>query len=79
MLVKDIMAAIEAAAPTLYQESYDNTGLQVGNPDMEVFGVLISLDVTEAVMDEALGRGCNMLVCHHPVIFSGIKRLAGRN
>jgi dinuclear metal center YbgI/SA1388 family protein len=79
MLVKDIMAAIEAAAPTLYQESYDNTGLQVGNPGAEVTGVLISLDVTEAVMDEARERGCNMLVCHHPVIFSGIKRLAGRN
>ncbi len=78
MLVKDIIAAIEAAAPTQYQESYDNTGLQVGNPDAEITGVLISLDVTEAVLDEALQRGCNMLVCHHPVIFSGLKRLAGR-
>ena len=78
MLVKDIMAAIEAVAPTQYQESYDNTGLQVGNPDNEVTGVLISLDVTEAVLDEALERRCNMLVCHHPVIFSGLKRLAGR-
>ncbi len=78
MLVKDIIGAIEAAAPTIYQESYDNSGLQVGNPEAEVTGVLISLDVTEAVLDEAMERGCNMLVCHHPVIFSGIKRLAGR-
>jgi len=78
MRVKDITAAIEAAAPALYQESYDNTGLQVGDPDSEVTGVLISLDVTEVVLDEAIERGCNMVVCHHPVIFSGLKRLAGR-
>ncbi len=79
MLVKDIISAIEAVAPTVYQESYDNTGLQVGNPDAEVTGVLISLDVTEALLDEALQRGCNMVVAHHPVIFSGIKKLVGRN
>ena len=79
MLVKDIMSAIEAIAPTVYQESYDNTGLQVGNPDAEVTGVLISLDVTEAVLEEAIQLGCNMIVAHHPLIFSGIKKLAGRN
>ena len=79
MLVKDILAAIEAFAPPLYQESYDNVGIQVGNPDAEVTGVLLSLDVTEAVLDEAMQRGCSMVVCHHPVIFSGIKRLTGRN
>jgi len=79
MKVKDIIQAIEEAAPPLYQESYDNSGLQVGDREGEVKGVLISLDVTEAVLDEAMERGCNMVVAHHPVIFSGIKQLSGRN
>ena len=79
MQVKDVMQAIEEKAPRLYQESYDNSGLQVGNPEDEVKGILISLDVTEAVLDEALERGCNMIVAHHPLIFYGIKRLSGSN
>ncbi len=79
MQVKDITAAIEAVAPLIYQESYDNSGLQVGNNSDELTGVLITLDVTEQVLDEAIARGCNMVVCHHPVIFSGLKRITGRN
>ncbi|OJW83459.1 MAG: Nif3-like dinuclear metal center hexameric protein [Bacteroidetes bacterium 46-16] len=79
MKVKDIIRAIEEAAPPIYQESYDNAGLQVGNPEAEVTAVLISLDVTEAIVDEAIERGCNMIVAHHPVIFFGIKRLSGRS
>ncbi|MCW3122964.1 MAG: NGG1p interacting factor 3 protein [Flavipsychrobacter sp.] len=79
MLVKDIIAAIEVYAPLVYQESYDNCGLQVGNLDDEVKGVLISLDVTEAILDEAIERGCNMIVSHHPLIFSGLKKISGRN
>lgn len=79
ILVKDIIAAIEMKAPLVYQESYDNSGLQVGNPDDEVRGVLISLDVTEAILDEAIARGCNMIVSHHPLIFSGLKKISGRN
>jgi dinuclear metal center YbgI/SA1388 family protein len=79
MLVKDIIQAIEAIAPPVYQEGYDNCGLQVGDPAAEVKGVLISLDTTEAVLDEAMQRGCNMIVSHHPLIFSGLKRLTGRN
>ena len=78
MLVNDIIQAIEAAAPPVYQESYDNCGLQVGNPQTEVTGVLICLDVTEQVVDEAIARGCNMIVAHHPLIFSGLKRISGR-
>jgi putative NIF3 family GTP cyclohydrolase 1 type 2 len=54
MLIKDIISAIEAYAPTMYQESYDNCGLQVGNPYDEATGVLITLDVTEDILDEAL-------------------------
>ncbi|MES2701342.1 MAG: Nif3-like dinuclear metal center hexameric protein [Bacteroidota bacterium] len=78
MLVKDIIRAIEDYAPTVYQESYDNSGLQVGDTDAEVTGVLISLDVTEAIVEEALKRGCSMIVAHHPLIFSGLKRISGR-
>ena len=79
MLIKHIIQAIEAMAPPVYQESYDNAGIQVGNPDAEATGVLISLDVTEAVLDEAISRGCNMIVSHHPLIFSGIKKITGKN
>jgi len=78
MLVKEIINAIEAFAPPVYQESYDNSGLQVGNPAEEVTGVLISLDVTEAIVNEAINRGCNMIVVHHPLLFSGLKRITGR-
>lgn len=79
MLVKHIMSAIEEVAPAMYQESYDNCGLQVGDPDDEVRGILITLDVTEAILDEARQRGCNMIVSHHPLIFSGLKKIMGRN
>jgi dinuclear metal center YbgI/SA1388 family protein len=78
MLVKDIIIAIEHVASPAYQESYDNSGLQVGNTDDEVTGVLISLDVTETILEEAIHRGCNMIVAHHPLIFSGIKQISGR-
>jgi dinuclear metal center YbgI/SA1388 family protein len=77
MKVSEIIKVLEDAAPLAYQESYDNSGLQVGDRTMDVSGVLISLDVTEAILDEAISRGCNMVVAHHPVIFSGLKRLTG--
>lgn len=79
MLVKEVIDAIETFAPPVYQESYDNCGLQVGKNDDEVTGILISLDVTESVLDEALERRCNMIVSHHPLIFSGLKKIIGRN
>ena len=79
MRVKDIIDTIETFAPPVYQESYDNCGLQVGKNDDEVTGVLISLDVTETILEEAMQRGCNMIVSHHPLIFSGLKKITGRN
>lgn len=79
MLVKDIMGAIEVVAPVIYQESYDNCGLQVGEATDEVTGVLLTLDVTEEVLDEAMHNKCNMIVAHHPLIFSGLKCISGRN
>lgn len=77
--VQDLARVLEAAAPLAYQESYDNAGLQCGDPHMEVSGVLIALDCTPAVVDEALRRGCNVVVVHHPLIFRPLKRLTGAN
>jgi dinuclear metal center YbgI/SA1388 family protein len=79
MQAKEIIQAIEAYAPLQYQESYDNSGLQVGDANAEVKGVLLTLDVTEAIVQEAIQRGCNMIVAHHPLIFSGLKRITGRS
>ncbi|RIY08653.1 Nif3-like dinuclear metal center hexameric protein [Hymenobacter rubripertinctus] len=73
------MRVLEAAAPLAYQESYDNAGLQCGNPQQEIRGVLIALDCTPAVVDEAIRRGCNVVVAHHPLIFKPLKRLTGAN
>lgn len=79
MLVQDIINAIEEYAPPAWQESYDNSGLQLGNRQDEVKAVLISLDVTEALLDEAIQRGANMIVAHHPLLFAGLKQISGRN
>ena len=75
--VLDLARALEAAAPLPYQESYDNAGLQCGAPDALITGVLIALDCTPAIIEEAIARGCNVVVCHHPVIFKPLKRLTG--
>jgi dinuclear metal center YbgI/SA1388 family protein len=77
--IAQVAGWIEVLAPLAYQESYDNCGLLVGDPSAEVKGCLLTLDVTEAVVAEAVARGCNMIIAHHPVIFSGLKRITGRN
>lgn len=79
MKVKDIAALIEGVAPREFQESYDNAGLAVGSPTMEVTGVVVCLDVSEQVVEEAISLGANMVVSHHPVIFSGLKTITGKN
>lgn len=76
--VKDIAAAIEDFAPKGLQESYDNAGLQVGDPEMEVTAALLCLDVTEDILNEALARRCNMIVSHHPLLFKGLKEVTGK-
>lgn len=75
--VKDIAKAIEDFAPLSLKEDWDNPGLQVGEREMEVTGVLLCLDVTEEILKEAKKRDCNMIVSHHPLIFGGLKRLTG--
>ncbi len=76
--VKDIADVIEDFAPKRLQESYDNAGLQIGNPEMDVTAALLCLDVTEEVLDEAIERHCNMIVSHHPLLFKGLKEVTGR-
>ena len=75
MKVKDIARAIEAFAPTCVQEGWDNSGLIVGSPEDEVGGVMVGFDCTPALIDEALRKGCNMVVTHHPLIFKGIRTI----
>lgn len=77
--IKDIIDSLEEWAPKSYAESYDNPGLIVGNSNAEVKGVLVSLDCTEEVVDEAIEKGCNMIVSHHPIVFKGLKKLTGSN
>ncbi len=79
MNVNEITSFLESIAPLAYQESYDNSGLLVGNPAAEVSGVLISLDCTEEVVDEAIAKNCNLVISHHPIVFKGLKQLVGKN
>ena len=75
MQISLILNALENWAPLEWQEPYDNAGLIVGNPEQNCTGVLCSLDCTEAVVEEAISRGCNLIVSHHPIIFKGIKQI----
>lgn len=79
MQLHQLIEWLEHLAPLRYQESYDNSGLLVGEPDQDITGVLVSLDCTEAVVEEAIASGCNVIVAHHPIIFSGLKKLTGSN
>ena len=79
MKASDVIAFLEELAPSSLQESYDNSGLLVGDEQTEVKGILVSLDCTEDVVDDAISQGCNLIVSHHPIVFSGLKRLNGKN
>lgn len=79
MKVRDIISSIEQIAPLSYQESYDNAGLIVGEYGQEVSGVLICLDVIESVIEEAINKGANLIIAHHPIVFKGLKRFNGSN
>lgn len=75
----DITDAIEDFAPLRYQEEWDNSGYQCGNPFAECTGALICVDVTEDIVEEALSRRCNLIIAHHPLLFRGVKQVVGRN
>ena len=76
MKVKDIVAVIEEFAPLSIQEGWDNSGLCVGSPDDEVTSAIFALDCTEALVDEAVACGADMIITHHPLIFSGLKKIS---
>ena len=75
--IHEIVSAFEAVAPLALQESYDNSGLIVGDRDAEVTRALLCLDCTEAVVDEAIVKGCDIIIAHHPIVFGGLKRFTG--
>ncbi|MBL7936616.1 MAG: Nif3-like dinuclear metal center hexameric protein [Bacteroidia bacterium] len=79
MILKTIITEIEKFAPLAYQESYDNCGLLTGNKEQEVTGAILCLDCTEAVVEEAIQKKCNLIIAHHPIIFGGLKKLNGNN
>ena len=78
MKIREIAEAIEQYAPLRLQEEWDNAGIQVGDPDADVTGVLLCTDATEAVIAEAIGLGYNLVISHHPLIFRGLKKIMGR-
>ncbi len=75
--IRHIIQAIEEFAPIALQESYDNCGLQIGNPEAVASGALLSIDVTEDVIEEAIDKKANLIIAHHPLLFKGIKSITG--
>jgi dinuclear metal center YbgI/SA1388 family protein len=79
MLINEILSTLENFAPISLQEDYDNAGLLTGNVKINCTGVLISLDCTEEIVQEAIDKHCNLIVAHHPIIFKGLKKINGKN
>lgn len=79
MKIKEILSVLEEMAPLAYAEDFDNVGLLVGNPDREATGALVCHDALESVIDEAIAKNCNLIVCFHPILFSGLKKITGKN
>lgn len=77
MLLQHILDIIESAAPLSYQESWDNSGLQVGDTNADIQAALLTTDVTESVVSEAVMLGCQLIISHHPLLFHGLKHLTG--
>ncbi len=79
MTIRALIAYLETIAPPVYQEEYDNAGLIVGDPNADLQGVLLCLDSTEAIVDEAIEKNCNLIVAHHPIVFRCLKKITGKN
>lgn len=79
MQIKDVLKVLEAFAPSVYQENYDNSGLIYGNLDQNLTGILVTIDITETVLEEAVKENCNLIVAHHPIVFKPLKTLTGKN
>lgn len=78
MKIKEVLSFIEQLAPLPLQESFDNSGIQVGDVNQEIRSILLCIDVTEVVMDEAVRLGCNLIISHHPLAFRSFKSLTGK-
>jgi dinuclear metal center YbgI/SA1388 family protein len=78
MKLSQLTSYLESIAPLAYQEDYDNAGLIAGEPDQDIYGALVSLDCTEAVVDEAIGTNCQVIISHHPIVFRGLKKFNGK-
>jgi dinuclear metal center YbgI/SA1388 family protein len=78
MKLTELCSYLDSVVPLSLQEGYDNSGLQVGQSENEISSALITLDVTESVIDEAIQKGCGIIVSHHPLIFNGIKKITGK-
>ncbi len=79
MKINEVTAILNQLSPLAYAEDFDNTGLLVGNPESELRGILVTLDTLENVVDEAIAKNCNLIVSFHPIIFSGLKQITGKN
>ncbi|MBN2215573.1 MAG: Nif3-like dinuclear metal center hexameric protein [Bacteroidales bacterium] len=79
MKLSEIISLLESFAPLSYQESYDNSGLLIGNEQQDITSALVTIDVTEEVIDEALKKGSNLIITHHPLMLSGIKKITGKS
>src|SRR5690606_30568960 len=79
MKIKDIVAVLHDMAPLAYAEDFDNVGLLTGSPETEVSEIIVCHDAIEAVIEEAISKNCNLIVCFHPILFSGLKKLTGKN
>jgi dinuclear metal center YbgI/SA1388 family protein len=79
MKIKEILSILEEMAPLAYAEDFDNVGLLVGDANAEASGILVCHDALETVIDEAIAKKCNLVVCFHPIIFSGLKKITGKD
>ncbi|NUY80982.1 Nif3-like dinuclear metal center hexameric protein [Flavobacterium sp. MAH-1] len=79
MKIRNILAILDEMAPLAYAEDFDNVGLLVGDADIEATGILVCHDALETVIDEAISKNCNLVVCFHPILFSGLKKITGAN
>ncbi|MXV49806.1 Nif3-like dinuclear metal center hexameric protein [Pedobacter sp. HMF7647] len=77
MRLDELIAHLESFAPLSYQEDYDNAGLIVGDRNQEISAALISLDCIESVVEEAISKGCQLIISHHPIVFRGLKKFNG--
>lgn len=78
MKLQQIISVLEELTPTAYAEDFDNVGLLVGNPNQDINGILVCHDALESVIDEAIQKKCNLVVCFHPILFSGLKKITGK-